>query len=67
MNVCQMYSNCHLCRVIDALTLERHWRFRSFGLKGGGGVWFEDFGDKGGSQMVDHYKMRGYVNFELKL
>ena len=59
--------------VIDALALGRHWRLWSFGLKGGGGGGggggVEDFRDKeaGGSQMVDHKKCRGYVNFKLKL
>ena len=52
--------------VIDAIALGRHWRFWSFGLKEGG--WLADFGDNGGrSQMEDHKKCRGYVNFELKL
>ena len=43
----------HLHCVIEALAL------------GGGGGGLEDFGDKGGSQMVDHKKCRVYVNFEL--
>ena len=45
------------------LALGHYWRFWSFGLKGGGGGELEDFGDKGGSQMVDHKNMQGVCKF----